>query len=199
MFLSGKRWSLEESEILETWWGIKSAKSIAKMVGRTETAVASRANYLGLGKAYDSGLYLMIGHVCEILGYNYGMVANWIKYNGFPARKKKLLKSRRYFIDKEKMVKWLKDNQELWSSDRLDYLALGVEAEEGWLKEKRKSDMHKRRRGALFTQREIDILIRERNKGTKYREIGSMLGRNRESIKNKTKDLIKKGVIKKLR
>ena len=59
--------------------------------------------------------------------------------------------------------------------------------------------MNKKRKGAIFTKNEINILITERNKGTSYREIGTMLGRSRDSIKNKAKDLIKKGVIKKLR
>lgn len=197
--MGGRKWTLEEDEILEMEWGVKPARVIAKELNRTESSIIGRANYKNLGRAYDSGLCLMIGHVCETLGYSYSVVINWIKYHRFPARKKALLKSKRYFIVKESMIEWLKNNQDLWSSDSLEYLALGVEAEETWLKEKRKKDMNKKRKGAIFTKNEINILITERNKGTSYREIGTMLGRSRDSIKNKAKDLIKKGVIKKLR
>lgn len=197
--MGGKRWTMEEEEILEAQWGIKSVEDISEKLNRTRSSIINHARYMGLGRAYDSGLYLFVGQVSDILGYSPSVIHNWIKKEKLPAKKRVLIEAERYFIVKDSLIEWLRKNQHLWNSNNLEINAFGTKVEKEWLKEKRRKDIRKKKKGKLYTKSELEVYLAEYNKGTSYSKIGLLLGRTRNSVKEKARDLRRRNIIERRR
>lgn len=65
-----KNWTPQEEEYLEDKWGETSIPYIAKVLGRSETAVIIRAQRLGLGAFLDNGDYVTL---CSLQMAVYGL------------------------------------------------------------------------------------------------------------------------------
>lgn len=62
-----KIWSKEDEMYLEDSWGVKSIKTIAKNLGRSENAVICRARKLGCGAFLEAGDYITLNQVLTAL------------------------------------------------------------------------------------------------------------------------------------
>lgn len=187
--MRGRKWTKEDEFLLESMWGNKNMSYLCKKFNRSKNAIVLKARALNLGKAYDSGLYLLVTQVGDMLGYSATVVVNWITKYGLPAKKKILIESERYFIDEGKLVKWLKENQNLWNANNLQLNAFGAKVENDWLKEKRKKDINRKKKCERFSKGEIEFLILEYNKGKTYNQIAKCLGRTKFSVKEKARQL----------
>lgn len=75
-----RRWSEEDSDFLQDWYGIRTNRWIARRLGRTVKSVASKAESLGLSlKPEECGMG--IKDVAEILDVPEARVRGWVRHN----------------------------------------------------------------------------------------------------------------------
>ena len=166
-----RRWTVEDDNYLEEWWGIRTLEHFVKKFNRTESAIIHRVKRLGLGGAY--GRYSLIAfQVAEILGVDYKTVKNWYLKYDFPMKKKVLRKRVRYLIDLNDLMKWLEYNKELWDASRVEVYALTHEPK--WLQEKRKYDYHNRTKLKKWTKEEDKKVLKMYMDGLSIREISEI-------------------------
>ena len=85
-----KRWTLEEEELLQEYWGQMSIPSICKKLGRTRNAIMVRVQRLGLPPYLESGAYVTMNQLLLALGYgNSGgyKIKSWVENRNFPVKK----------------------------------------------------------------------------------------------------------------
>ena len=111
---------------------------------------------------------------------------HFIPLHNFPHKKKGSL----IRIDFDSFVKWLKDNQDLWDSRKLDILALGYEY--SWLKKKREKDKERpvRKYWTPYEISKVKLLI-EHNLSVK--KLAKELNRSESSVYHKRRQLLKDG------
>lgn len=190
------RWTKEELDYLENNWGIVSVAHIARTLNRTENAVISKAEKLGLGSCYESSGDLSAGAVARLLKIDAHTVINWIRKYNLKAKKKALIKQEVFFIKLSNLIEWLKNNQKKWDSRKLELYGLGTEPE--WLKEKRKKDLDlPKRKLQKWTKDDDSLLISYMQMGKSQAEIGELLQRTRKSVQKRLSILKGKGIVPK--
>ena len=65
-----KPWSEEEINYLYNNWGIVSVETISKNLGRSKDAIRVKRSKLGLERFLDSGDYITMHQLMQILGYS---------------------------------------------------------------------------------------------------------------------------------
>lgn len=184
-----KNWTKEEEEILKELWGDKTPSSIAKKLKRTETAIVIRAKKLKLGPYYQE--YLTFSNIADLLGLDPHCISRIWKSKGLKYKKYK----NKYLVKVENLLKFMKENQELWDSRKLEPLILGKEPK--WLKEKREFDKTQpKNKFVKWTPTQDNMLITYLRKYN-YEEIGELLGRSRRSIERRVARLKEKGKLPK--
>ncbi len=188
-----KTWTEEEKEKLRELWGEYSIGHISKKLKRKESAIEVMAGKLRLGCRYKN--YMSANQAGELLGVEGRVLIRW-KDKGLKIKTKEGVERQRHLICIEDLTKFLKDNQDLWDSRKLELFALGQEPE--WLKEKRRKDMKEpAKHGARWTKQEEGMLIAQYNAGKSKKEIAAMLGRSEMGVQRKVDKLKSSGKLDK--
>lgn len=128
-----KRWSENEIEYLKINWGDKSLIAIARKLGRTQKAVLSKKYELNLCSLDNT---VTVTEVSRLLNIDKKRIFKW-REKGLKIAKNNKFKGRTK-INFFSLVEFLKNNQDLWDSRKVELYALGKEYK--WLKEKREND-----------------------------------------------------------
>lgn len=130
-----KRWTKAEENYLEEHWGNTSLKTIAKNLGRSESAVIVRINRLGLGPGLQNCDRLSWNQfIIALQGSNYG--SSYMKKRliaaGFPVHTQIIRgqnKARYTTVDVEEFWEFAEKNKDLFDFSRLEPYAFGPEPE----------------------------------------------------------------------
>lgn len=138
-----KTWTDEQIEKLRDLWGTKNYKTISRIVGHTEVAVKLKAKRLGLGAIKNASDYICAREISRIMGVDVHTVTDyWIKKLGLPYRRIDSKNRTLYVIVRhDKLIEFLKNNQDIFDSRRIKHYELGCEPE--WLHQKRLHDREK--------------------------------------------------------
>ena len=184
-----KNWTKEEEKILKELWGDKTPSSIAKKLKRTETAIVIRAKKLKLGPYCQE--YLTFNNIADLVGMDSHCISETWKNKGLKYKKYK----NKYLVKVENLLKFMKENQDLWDSRKLEPFIFGKEPK--WLKEKRKFDKTQpKNKFVKWTPTQDNMLITYLKKYN-YEEIGELLGRSKNSIERRVARLKEKGKLPK--
>lgn len=139
------KWEQWEKDYVFENWGEESIPTIANYIGRTERSVELFAVNNGLGGAVNVGNYLTVLDIANILGLpKEVIIQRLIKKEGLPCRKRNLTKNQpTYTIDIDEFMEWLENNQDKWSSKKMERNVFGYEPK--WLKLKREKDMRSKK------------------------------------------------------
>lgn len=185
-----RKWTSEEEELLEELWGNKSIGIIAKKLKRTEFSLKVKAVRMGLGPMIRNLTdKLTVYDVIDILGVTRDRIVNtWVKY-GLKLKKKKVTaKTSYYIVEWKDLLDFLKNNQDLWDSRKVDLYMLGQETD--WLTAKRKKDSKENPLGyRLWTNEEIKYAESLFNFGKSYKEISKIINRPEVSVAKLLREL----------
>lgn len=189
---SGKKWTEEDINILEYLWGYNNISSIAKKLGRSHNAVRLKIKRLKLGCFKNAGEYLNANQWANILGVDIHTVTDyWIKKLGLKGKKFNPSGESKYkqtFIRHNDMICFLKKNQNIWDSRRVELYAFGPEPQ--WLKNKREADkLMPKRRLQKWTAYEDGRLIVLYRKGYILSDIAKELNRSHAAVNHRASRL----------
>lgn len=186
-----RKWTDEDVEILRELWGNESIDTISKKLKRSINAIKIKASKLNLGSMKSNNLLdITISDISKLFDVGRSTILGRWQKQGLEITKKYVSeKSFYYCVDQEKLLKFLKNNQNIWDSKKLERFALGTEPK--WLVEKRKSDYEsfvpeittwtkeeleiaKKMITGNYTAEEIAIFLQKSKKGTlqKLRKLG---------------------------
>ena len=174
--MSGKHWTKEEEGILEDMIGTFTAASIARKLGRSFNSVNLKLSRMGLSGFEGSTDLLTMNIVHKMMGVE----ARTIKGKWADAGLRTIRKGNYVCIRQEDLIKFLKNNPDLWNAHKVkdDTLLMGYD----WYKEKRKVDMPS---NYNWTPIEVSRMKLLRNEGYSIREIAEKMKRSESSIKYK--------------
>lgn len=184
-----RAWTTKELEYLEEHWGTTPKEKIAKELNRTEIGIRQKARKLNMGKEFQD--LLTIKEVGKLVGMsNYTISNAWVQKG---LKYKKYGKTR--YVSMFGLLKFLKDNQDLWNSEHLEEFILGSEPNR--LKEKRKADNEAKVKNSYkkWTKEEDEKLIRL-SKTHKQPQIAKIMNRSLVSITVRVSNLREKKMIK---
>lgn len=186
-----KRWTNDEIEYLESYWGEISIPSIARKLERSINAVKKKANQMGLGRHIHSGEYITYNQLMKTLRgetCSYTDIS-WIKNRGLPVKYKKTMKMKYRVIYLDDFWTWAEKNRTFIDFSKVEENILGKEPE--WVKEQRKADiLYARYKKTPWTPNEDQLLIDCLNAYKySYREIAIKLKRTEGAIKTRILDL----------
>ena len=120
--------------------GNSTIDTIEKHLNRGKEAIKIKATRLGLkGSTSNSYKYITACKASKILGIDRHKVYRWINNGLLKAKYQAICKERKMWcIDFKDFIAFLKKNQSLWDSQRVELYSLGYEYE--WLKKKRFED-----------------------------------------------------------
>lgn len=188
-----KPWSDAEEHYLEEAWGKSSLKTIAKNLGRSENAVVTRIQKLGLGPGLMAGERLSWNtFITTLTGTSSGgYIKKRLLAAGFPVHSQIVRghnKKRYTTVDVDEFWKFAEQNKDLFDFSRLEPLAFGPEPE--WATLKRKLDTERLRKGHAhndpWTPSEDAHLVRllKEYKYT-YSELAEILHRSEGAVKRR--------------
>lgn len=185
----GKTWTDREIEYLQENLGNVSIKYISKMLNRTEEAIIVKATRLGISGPTIKTDYLLPNIAAKMIGTDFNNITYWINNKDLPVIKKAIRgKKKRILIEYDTFIKFLRDNQNLWDSRKVEPYALGFESK--WLIEKRTIDRQKPRNSQQRWTRFDEIeAVRMRNEGKSIQIIADKLNRSYASVKIKLYDI----------
>ena len=134
-----KSWSEEDEKRLAELWGKYSIEYIANELGRTYNSISNRVFVLGLEAIKpDFSDGILLTSIEKMLNINRNKLYDWMSL-GLIVKEKKFLNNKTYqYVEREELLRFLKENQELWDSNLLEKKSLGDEPD--WLQEKRERD-----------------------------------------------------------
>lgn len=177
-------WTEQEKEMLCDLWGSLTPDTIARKMGRTDYAVIQAAKDMKLGSYLENSDYLRLCQVAKLMGVSHRTIGRtWIPKYNMPFVKRRIRGDYVHrVIHYDNLMKWLKENTQVWDSRTVAPYALGTEPP--WLIQKRAEDRKKNEKpaGTKYTAVE-DMAIRlGRRAGKTYRQIGAEIGRSRASV-----------------
>ncbi|MGN2336837.1 hypothetical protein ACTFIN_01755 [Clostridium cagae] len=175
-------WSKKDVAFLEDNFGIKSVKTLAKCLNRTEDAVIIKAKRLGLGGINQSSELLTLRDIYRAVGADMKTVKIWIRKYGLIASKRTLSKEKAYWrISLNNFWKWAKEHQELIKWSRFEVNSLGKEPK--WTVDARKSDLKRPKKEAYKWTKEEDKLLRMYwNANKEAKEIAQIMHRSKQGV-----------------
>lgn len=174
MNLYKQKWTKEEMIFLEEN-AERGDRYLARSLNKSIASIRSKRTRMRI-KSYRD---LSASEVAKILKIDTKAVIRWKEF-GLKMKKNDPSKiSSPYKIKFEALIKFLKENKELWNANNVDLHGLGKE--EKWLVEKRKEDL-KRIWFRNWTKEEDARLIFLRNKGKSCADIGKELRRNTNAV-----------------
>lgn len=184
----------EELMWIERSWGKISTASIAKRLGRKESAIQLKAFRLGLGSMLDNKDYLILSEVAKIMGVDRNTVYKYKKIKNMPFKNKHLTSNQVvHSIEYEDFLQWLIDNINSWDATKVDKLSLLVLGfNQNILEAKIKKDTLEKERQTL-SDSDIGIVIQMYKCCYTYQEIADRLNKNYHTIKYRIDCLVKEG------
>ena len=187
----GKKWSEEEVNFLMDYWGETSVTHIANKLNRPESAIIARAWKMKLGSFYCYN-FLNIREISDMIGVDNKTVKRWIGL-GLKAKKVGNLN----LVKPDNLIKFLKKNQHLWNSNKLELYAFGKEYD--WLKVKRERDkiipFNKHSKWSYEDERLLICLYK--NKNNSIEDIALILKRSEKAVQRKISRLKDRGELPK--
>lgn len=190
-----KVWSEAEEMYLEESWGVKSIKTIAKNLGRSENAVIVRAQRLGCGAFLEAGDYITLQQVLtELYGErntSYARTRLVEKY-GLPVKTKVVRRCRFLVVNIGDFWNWAEKNKSVLDFSKMEPLCFGEEPE--WVKVKRGNDKRQSwdvvPHNTAWTKSDDEKLRRMiKKKQYTYPEIARELRRTEGAVKRRILDL----------
>jgi len=185
-----KRWTQEDVDYLEMYWGSHSIESIAAYLNRSLEGIRAKAQRLGLGGATMTTSRVTAYQLSVITGVDRKTVKRWMN-QGLPYKKQKLTRVYNYFIEPQDFWKWAK-NQKHIDFRRIERGVLIPEPD--WLDEKIREQYNStlRRHRSFWTTMD-DVRLRDMlAKGYTYARIGKELERTEKAIGRRIKFLYEK-------
>ncbi len=187
-----KKWTAEECEYLETYWGIKSIKLISKALNRSPNAIKSKAWRMGLGAFLDNGEYITFNQLLRALcknSYSY-VPTSWLKNRGFPVKYKTVDNCRFRIVYLNDFWGWADKHRNFIDWSKVEENILGVEPE--WVKEQRRISILSNRKyhTTPWTPAEDNLLkmLLKQFRYT-YKELSERLHRTEGAIQRRINDL----------
>lgn len=134
-----RKWTAEEDEYLEQNWGSLSMGTMARVLGRTESAIQLRAGRLELGPWLMAGDYVTLAQLAKALGRGESLTTIkhiWIEKKGMPVHRKLVRRLRVTVVCLPEFWKWAEENRSFVDFGKMEPLALGKEP--AWVAEQRK-------------------------------------------------------------
>ena len=139
---SKRTWTAEENEYLAENWGVVSVKTMCKRLKRTEAAIVTQKNKLGLGAFLDCGDYITLNQLLSAVtgsakAYSYKMTS-WVKNRGLPVHNKLVNNTRYRVVYLSEFWEWAEKNRAFIDFSKMEPLTLGEEPD--WVPEQRRKD-----------------------------------------------------------
>lgn len=160
-------WSEEETKFLEENWGVLSNKELSKKLNKSINAIYSKKKRLRLCNLDEVKVYITVSEVANLLKVDRKTILNTWQKRGLTIHKNKIKKGKTR-INFNTLITFLKNNKDLWNSNKLEKFALGKEYK--WLKMKRIADK-KKIMPKKWTKYEEMTLINLVKKGKSTKEI----------------------------
>ncbi len=140
LFLDGRKWTDQEKDDLKEFWGNRKIEFIAKDLHRSIDSLKKQASRMQLGPMISNNAdYFLISDISEIFKISTNRVRDTWGKHGLKIKKVYVSQEKFYLgVTLENLIKFLKENQSLWDSKKLEENILGPEPK--WLVEKRKRD-----------------------------------------------------------
>ena len=178
--MNNRRWTKEEENYLVEKWGKMKISSISKKLNRTEGSIKRKAVRLNLGVQMQ---WYSVNEVAYMFGFSRRKVIFLIETNKISYLRDKT-KKKRYMIDEDSLVKFMKEYQNLWDTRKLKINILRNNP--NWFKEKETSDKNIYiKRYNHWSEYETKTLIDRYYKGWTLEAIADEIGRSKCSVKNK--------------
>ena len=189
-----KKWRPEDDEILMECWGKFSVPTIAKRLGRSVSAVKTRAGKLSLGSSLMAGDFVTLNKLVKALrnanvsaGYH---VESWCKNRGLPIHTYRVDTESFRVVYLDEFWEWAEKHRSFLDFSKMEPLALGAEPD--WVPEQRRKDFQ-----AFALQRKdpwtpdedsrLKMLLKKQQYG--YAELSEMLHRSEGAIVRRCRDL----------
>lgn len=141
---AGKKWTNEDIEALESYWGNISIPAIARKLGRSVEAVKEKAFRLGLRRHLHSGTMITFNQFCIAIGRGpmHKEILERFRKLGLPIHYKASIKTRFAMVDIDEFWTWAEKHKSVIDFSRIEPLTFGAEPD--WVKEARAADFRKR-------------------------------------------------------
>lgn len=188
-----KAWTPEEDGYLSEAWGSVSVAGLTKKLGRTESAVLNRARRLGLGAFLESGEYVSLNQLLNVVTgsrYHQYYLESWVEKRGLPIHTKRRLADTVRVVYLEEFWKWAEKNKSFIDFSKMEPLALGEEP--SWVAEQRKKDhvafaLQRKDPWTPEDDSRLISLLKQQRYG--YAELSEMLRRSAGAIQRRCTDL----------
>jgi hypothetical protein len=178
--VNNRRWTKEEENFLVEKWGKMKVSSISKKINRTEGAIKRKAVRLNLGVQMQ---WYSVNEVAYMFGFSRRKVIFLIETGKISYLRDKT-KKKRYMIDEDSLMKFMKEYQNLWDTRKLTINI--YQKKPNWFKEKEISDKNiSIKKHNYWSEYETKILIDRYHKGWTLEAIAEEIGRSKCSVKNK--------------
>lgn len=184
-----KRWTNEEIEYIQENLGNVSIEYISRKLNRTAGAIINKATRLGIGGPTVKTDYLLPNIAGKMIGKDLRIIMYWIEHKKLPIIRKNIRgKKNRILIKYDIFINFLKNNQNLWDSKKVEPYALGYEPK--WLIEKREIDKKNPRNSQQKWNKFDEIeAARMKKEGNQIQAIADKLNRSYASVKRKLYDI----------
>lgn len=176
-------WSEEEVEFLVSNWS-KGREYVSNKLKRSVIAVNLKATRIGLGGCVKGSHYLTAQNIANLMNIDIHAVLRWLS-RGLLKHKMAPVKRITYLVELSDLEKFLKDNQSLWDSRKMQGNLWLKEPD--WFKEKRKRDSERPpKEGKKWTSFEDQKAIALFKTGDyTHKEIGETLGRSSVAVERR--------------
>lgn len=185
-----KKWTDEELEYLEKYYGTYSLQRIGKKLGRTPQAVESKARRLGMTCKFNSGKLNATELAQAFKVDSHVVIYNWIKNKGLRASFKVIKSIRKYWrIDINVFWKWAYKNKDIINFAKLEKNVLGPEPK--WVDSERKKDTKEKpeRSYCKWTKEEDKKLMMLWVNNYTAKEIGEIMGKTGPAVSRRKRIL----------
>lgn len=187
-------WTPEEIEYLQEAWGNTAVPTIAKRLGRSEQAVAQKAQKIGMPPFLESGDYITLNQLIKAVtglgqGYTYHMTS-WVEKRGLPVHHKRNRRCTWRVVYLNEFWEWAEKNRAFIDFSRMEPLILGKEPD--WVADQRRKDYQShslQRKDVWMPSEEATLrhLLKQQKYG--YAELAKRLGRSVGAIQRRIRDL----------
>lgn len=188
-----KNWSAEDLEYLNERWGEVSIPRMAQQLGRTETAVMTKARKLGLGTFLESGDYISLNQLLHAVTggqFHQYQTKSWVENRGLPVHNKRRLSGYVRVVYLDEFWEWAEKNRSFIDFSKLEPLSLGEEP--AWVDEQRKKDHAAyaiQRKDAWTSEEESRLKMLLAQHKYSWLEICDMMHRSHGAIARRCRDL----------
>jgi predicted transcriptional regulator len=198
------RWTPEEIECLETWYGNTPihflAKRVSKIKGytRTEYAVKEKLVRMGLTNSKHESGKLSARELADLIGTTGHRVARWIKSGLLKGEKRATFKTKKIWLVKpEDFWHFAEENKDLLDFSKIEPFSIIPEPE--WVEQARKESFYKypKKTYNRWTPDEDKLIEQYHKQGKNDDEIAQLLKRTPSAVRCRIEVLMNRGLIPK--